>query len=598
MESLTIYFLKVNIIVSSFYFFYYLFFKKEKFFLWNRILLLAAVILSFTLPLIPLDNIFNFSNNRPVLFHISKLYEVSAKISTIPNHAVVDMQKQGPPIYQGFPIFNITAQHLIVILYLLVSVLLVIRLTIQMLKVLQIIKRSKKYRLKGIVYCNPQKNTAVFSYFNYIVINEENYNAEQYKQIIQHEEAHCKQWHSIDILLIEILHVLLWINPLVLLLKKHLKLNLEYMADEAVIASGIHVKNYQYYILEKSMKSANLFLANSFNASKIKQRIWMINKERPSNIRLLKYSTLIPLLFSIYIILQSSYNIQKPESNNALYKLYSTLTGYYQFINAKHVLIHIINRDGKLVLEQLWNNEKIIFEEKDNLEFYNEHRDFPLKFIKAGDGTIRQLLAFDKDLWNKVDDYKAFRKHEMKLPQVQLRALEGYYQFGKEPKYFQIISNHQYLILKELWTGKKIKLFSESPFRFFSKQGIFPLEFICEEDGNITKAIAFDKDVWYKVKDYRPPLKRIVALTDTQLTSYVGKYSSRTDWILTFKKEGKHLRVFANGEDHGVILAESQSKFFMKGDPTTTVEFIKTLDGTYKARLMQEGIPIDAKRIL
>ena len=82
--------------------------------------------------------------------------------------------------------------------------------------------------------------------------------------------------------------------------------------------------------------------------------------------------------------------------------------GYYkfQFEPGKDEYIKIITKNNHLVLIEVWNGAEITFEQKSELEFFNEARNYPLKFTKSKEGVIIQVLVHNKDLWKKANDYK------------------------------------------------------------------------------------------------------------------------------------------------------------------------------------------------
>ncbi len=82
--------------------------------------------------------------------------------------------------------------------------------------------------------------------------------------------------------------------------------------------------------------------------------------------------------------------------------------GYYkfQFEPGKDEYIKIITKNNHLVLIETWNGAEITFEQKSELEFFNESRNYPLKFTKTKEGAIIQVLVHNKDLWKKANDYK------------------------------------------------------------------------------------------------------------------------------------------------------------------------------------------------
>jgi beta-lactamase regulating signal transducer with metallopeptidase domain len=68
--------------------------------------------------------------------------------------------------------------------------------------------------------------------------------------ILLHEQTHARQWHSIDIILIETLCLFSWWNPFVWLMKREMAMNLEYLADNGVLREGVDSRKYQYHLLQ------------------------------------------------------------------------------------------------------------------------------------------------------------------------------------------------------------------------------------------------------------------------------------------------------------------------------------------------------------
>lgn len=497
MEMLASYLLKVNIVFSGLYFFYYTLCRSHKLLVYNRFFLLGTILSCIILPFIPFAEDIGISDRISVLFDLNK---ATANSTSILNGQVLEAKAFSGSFVTPLSPDSLPLSTILLYLYLFVMLGLTIRLIRQLLQVRKIIKRSSKFRREGLIYCDVRKELIPCSFFNHIIVNKRQFSLDEYEQILKHEEAHCKQWHSIDVLLSECLHIALWVNPLMLGFKKSLKLNLEYLADEAVLASGIHPKKYQYQILAKVKKVRPLSLMNSLQSSKIKQRIMMMNMVPSDKIYLIKHLIAIPFLFCLYVVIQLADSSHRYSDHDAFGKLYDKLSGYYQYIGAKHVLIHIMNQDGKLVLEQSWDNETISFEQVRDLNFYNTSKRFPLKFIESTDGRIAQVLAFEKDVWNKIDDYKTAVKQEVTLPHESLNQLAGYYQYQGEDKYLKITAAQNKIVLNESWTDNTITLFPESSTLFFSKQGNFPLEFIRDEQGAVVKAVAFHKDMWHKLK--------------------------------------------------------------------------------------------------
>jgi hypothetical protein len=66
-------------------------------------------------------------------------------------------------------------------------------------------------------------------------------------------------------------------------------------------------------------------------------------------------------------------------------------------------LLQITSKDNNLILKQLWDGQVVLFVPISALDFYCEARSFPLKFSKDRDGSINTLLAFNRDVWTRVN---------------------------------------------------------------------------------------------------------------------------------------------------------------------------------------------------
>jgi hypothetical protein len=82
--------------------------------------------------------------------------------------------------------------------------------------------------------------------------------------------------------------------------------------------------------------------------------------------------------------------------------------GYYkfQFEKGTDSYIHITATQKGLVLKQMWDGKEISFTPQSALDFANSDGNFPLKFTKERNGKITHVLAFNRDLWTKTNDYK------------------------------------------------------------------------------------------------------------------------------------------------------------------------------------------------
>ena len=574
MEPLIIYLLKANVVISILFLFYLLVLKNDKSFWQNRFYLVFSLLLSLFLPFLPEVS---FAHLDPIQRQITMANPLNSLYATIGNspmvNAPVHINTAYVSVKPGFTIPSLT--QILVGIYLLVSFILLIRLIIKLLKLSLLIKKTDKQFTSGIYYC-AFDGTAPFSFFKYLVINKQLYNDSELQQIISHEKVHIRQWHSIDILFAEVAHAILWANPLMVYLKRCIKLNHEYIADGEVINSGVDKKDYQLSILHSSLKRFQIYqLTNLYSSSKIKLRIKMMNLKKSSNVTAYKYAFVLLLVAASYFLINplSASALQKNVIGTA--QDLKKFEGYYEMKGKNGALIQIIVTGNDFVLKQLWDNKQIDFTATGPLMFSaKEHPSFTLKFTTDNAGRITQVLAFGRDVWVKSDNYHL--PAEVKLPAQDLKKFEGYYELkGKKGTFIQISSTGNGLVLKQLWDYKEIDFAATSPLNFFAKMGAaFTLQFTSDNAGSITQVLAFGKDVWVRSNNYHPPVE--IKLTAQELKKFEGKYELKT-------KKGTFIQITTT--DSGLVLkqlwdnkqinfaATSPLDFFAKTAPGFTLQF-------------------------
>jgi TonB family protein len=199
--------------------------------------------------------------------------------------------------------------NVLVTLYWTVTAAFILRFIVQLFSVYRVWKRSERRLLLGnVVYC-PAKEVTPFSFFNWIFIDTDAYPEQELQQILLHENTHVKQWHSIDVVITELLCLFFWWNPFTWLLKREVIMNLEYLADSHVLHEGVDSREYQYHLLRLTYHESAVPIANNFNVSQLKQRIMMMNKTKSPALRVAKYLIALPLLF-LFVVGNSLYASQ------------------------------------------------------------------------------------------------------------------------------------------------------------------------------------------------------------------------------------------------------------------------------------------------
>ena len=115
-------------------------------------------------------------------------------------------------------------------------------------------------------------------------------------EVLQHEQAHVIQKHSWDILFIEFLQVVFWFNPLLILLKKSVALNHEFLADQAAIQQENNITNYTNLLFNYSGGAHHTALSSPINYSLTKKRILMLSKTRSVKKLTTRIALFVPVL--------------------------------------------------------------------------------------------------------------------------------------------------------------------------------------------------------------------------------------------------------------------------------------------------------------
>ncbi|OQP66503.1 hypothetical protein A3860_13540 [Niastella vici] len=156
--------------------------------------------------------------------------------------------------------------------------------------------RSSEKEKKGaytIVWNGQHKKP--FSFFRLLFLNRSFVTPEQQEQITAHEKVHMLQYHSFDIILVEIVTAITWFNPVVWLFRNTVQLVHEYLADAGVLDSGINKLQYQALLLNQIAETELVTIYSGFNQSSINKRFIMMQTDHPNRASRYKLLLLVPI---------------------------------------------------------------------------------------------------------------------------------------------------------------------------------------------------------------------------------------------------------------------------------------------------------------
>jgi TonB family protein len=292
METL-IYLGKVNLCWVLFYGCYWLLFRNHTFFRWNRLYLLFTLLVSFALPLISFPET-----------HMAAIPKVHYLISDAPEVTVISTQ----PLQESFP-WN----EILIAVYLLGFTFMLGRLIEGLFKLVKIIAQNEHLSFDDyalIILPQDQSSTGSFSFFKWLVVSHQDY-THHLDTILRHEAVHIRQYHSLDVTLIEIIKTIFWFNPVLWFYKKSMQEIHEYLADE----QAPNKERYANFLVSYALHSPVKALTNHFfNSSLLKARIQMIYKNRTSRWLLGKYLMIIPVLILVVSLTAARKHILTPDT--------------------------------------------------------------------------------------------------------------------------------------------------------------------------------------------------------------------------------------------------------------------------------------------
>lgn len=293
---MTIYLIKVILCSGLFLQAYHLLLEKEKMHRFNRFYLLGSLVLAFVIPAFTLDFSFDILKPVSVILPGSNSYRnLGTMTSSEGSWANFDLSKFLWPAYA------------------LIATVLFFRLVKNLISIFRRIPENDTipYKDSKIVLISEQMTP--HSFLDYIFIHRETYQQGQIEEeILLHELTHVSQKHSLDVLFIELLQTLFWFNPFFIFYKRAIRLNHEFLADEAVIRMYDNAYAYQHLLLGKVNQLNSAALSSQINFSLTKKRlIMMVKTTNPVKAMCMKLAV-IPVIGLAVLAFSTKIAAQKP----------------------------------------------------------------------------------------------------------------------------------------------------------------------------------------------------------------------------------------------------------------------------------------------
>jgi len=295
-----LYLIQLNIYLVLFYGLYLLLLRNETFFKMNRLYLMGSTLLAMAIPLMKAQWIKD-------LFVTEQISEATHKVSktlttVISGRTEVSwVQNTNPSAIQE--VHNeafLTANQVVWLIYGIVVTLLLLNFIRKLYLANKAFRTNSSYK--------------AFSFFNKVLVDEQLRGRET---IMDHEMVHVRQWHSLDVIFLELFAAFNWFNPAAFAYKRAIRNIHEFIADETAAATLEHKSEYAILLVSNAFGTQSQKLTNSFyNHSLLKKRLIMLNKNKSQKVAILKYGLSVPL-FALMIVLSSA-TIEKSEAVKAI----------------------------------------------------------------------------------------------------------------------------------------------------------------------------------------------------------------------------------------------------------------------------------------
>jgi hypothetical protein len=276
MDILFAYLIKSVLYTTIFYGVYHFFLRSETFYRFNRFFLLLGLIASIVLPLIS----FNYEVALAVTYADSKVGTGDTQIASTS--------------------WMLIGKQLFCYGYFIIGALLLLRQFLSLWKLKKLANSYGYTNYQGCRLITSAKLESSFSVVNYVFLATPAVTSAQEKSLIlEHELAHVKQYHWVDLLVLQLFSVLQWFNPLVWLYGKAIQANHEFLADQTVLANGNSAARYRATLVNQSLKVPVFVFTSAFLGNSRLDRLKMMHKASSSPIKQWSVLLVLPLVLLV-----------------------------------------------------------------------------------------------------------------------------------------------------------------------------------------------------------------------------------------------------------------------------------------------------------
>ncbi len=396
--------LKSSICLLAFLLFYTFILEKENMHVFKRGYLLVAVVVAITIPFIT----FTHYINLPDTIIDTPIFQENLDL-LIP-------KTQENTNYLPYILWS---------LYGIITLFFALRFAKNIFLIWKNIKNNRHQKTQNSILILVEKPILPQTFFNYIFLNKSAFLSNQIPEtVLQHETTHAIQKHSIDVLFVEILIVIFWFNPLLYFLKNAIKLNHEFLANQAVLQNGHQTQQYQKTLLAYSSNTPYNQLANAINYSSIKKRLTIMKTQTTPKTKWIKIILIAPLFALLLFSFSTTKEVQITQNNTPILTISKKPTTYT--LNGKTTTLVHLKEDfikitkGKNSNLKINTTGEILFK---HISIIRNHLTPYLDKILISDGVIIDKTDYSSISINKqkatpaqITEYNALAKKYNAIP--------------------------------------------------------------------------------------------------------------------------------------------------------------------------------------
>ena len=290
MAAFIIYTIRWAVILTLLYSLYRLLLRRETFHRLNRAVLLAILVVSPLLPLIPLHTAEPTAIDEVLTRIEGPLMRISSDENVAEN--TLASSKTGDAT-SGLWMRYCAYIYIIGLTVALATYMFRLLTLMRVIRRSQCISHPIVHETVHLMLDMKVKQPSSWMHWIFIGPIDLKQNAET---VLKHELAHVRMGHSWDVILCDLTCRLLWCLPFAWMLRQDLVDVHEYQADEAVLQSGVTLEDYELLLVRKAAHTQILPIMNTLRRGAVKKRFAMMHSSRSSCWSRLKLLYLVPAL--------------------------------------------------------------------------------------------------------------------------------------------------------------------------------------------------------------------------------------------------------------------------------------------------------------